>query len=130
MRGALFKPKTDRDSVGGSITLSEGFGAYSFSQTLSRQDLPDRASELSNNTTAAVTLTAAGAFRPWLSLRRRLSHAERSSIVVGQTDVPTASLQPVVNTRPRPGSACAPQLRTALAGQCVRDPALRGSTGA
>ncbi|MEO8379934.1 MAG: hypothetical protein ABI779_09765 [Acidobacteriota bacterium] len=95
---ALYMPETDRDSAGGSITLSETYGAYSFSQTLSRQDLRDRVNELSNNTTSAGTLTAAGTFLPWLSLSAFLSGTRsEGSIVIGRTDVTTASLQPAIN---------------------------------
>lgn len=91
-------PETDRSSTGGSLTWTESFGAYSFSQTLSRQDLRDRINDLSNNATSAVTFTAAGAFTPWFSLSGVVAGTRsEGSIVVGTTDVTTASLQPVLN---------------------------------
>jgi hypothetical protein len=95
---ALYMPETDRDSTGGSITWSETFGVYSFSQTFSRQDLKDRINELSNNTTSAGTLTATGMFRPWFTLSGLLSGTRsEGSIIIGRTDVTTASLQPSIN---------------------------------
>jgi hypothetical protein len=94
----LFMPETDRGSSGGSLTLTESFGVYSFSQTLSRQDLTDRINELSNNATSAVTLTASGAFARWFSLSGVVSGTRsEGSIVVGTTDVTTVSVQPVFN---------------------------------
>ena len=95
---ALYMPETDRDSTGGSITWSETFGVYSFSQTFSRQDLKDRINPLSNNKTSAGTLTANGMFRPWFSLSGLLSGTRsEGSVITGRTDVTTASLQPSIN---------------------------------
>jgi len=94
----LFMPETNRASTGASATLSQFFGQYAFSQTITRQDFRDRVNELSNQTTSGVTLTAAGTFNPVFSLAGVLSGIRNEgSVVIGTTDLVTASLQPAIN---------------------------------
>jgi len=91
----IFLPAADRNQSGGTGTLSEYFGRFNFSQTLSRQLLRDHVNDLNDQTITSGTITGAGMFSPYVNLAAVLSGTRSAgSFIVGTTNQYLASLQP------------------------------------
>ena len=91
----IFLPRADRSQSGGTGTLSEFFGRFNFSQTLSRQLLRDRVNSLNDQTITSGTVTGGGMFNPYFNLAAVLSGTRsEGSFIVGVTNQYLASLQP------------------------------------
>lgn len=94
---ALDLPGADRNQSGGTGTLSEFFGRFNFSQTVSQQILRDHANSLNDSTTTATTLTSGGQLTPHLNLSAVLSGTHTNgNPTVGKTDQYLVALQPMV----------------------------------
>lgn len=93
----LAMPRSDRTQSGQTATLSEFFGVYNFSQTLTRQLMRDHVSSLNDNTVTSATLSGGGQLRPWFNLSTALSATNsEGSAIVGTTKQYLASLQPII----------------------------------
>ncbi|HMJ87588.1 MAG TPA: hypothetical protein VK504_30630, partial [Vicinamibacterales bacterium] len=91
----IFLPRADRSQSGGTGTLSEFFGRFNFSQTLSKQLLRDRVNSLNDQTITSGTVTGGGMLSQYFNLAAVLSGTRsEGSFIVGVTNQYLASLQP------------------------------------
>jgi hypothetical protein len=94
----IFMPRADRRQSGGTGTLSEFFGRFNFSETLSHQLLRDHVNDLNDQTITSGTLTGGGFLSQYLNLAAVLSGTRSAgSFIVGTTNQWLASLQPTLS---------------------------------
>jgi len=93
----IFLPKSDRSQSGGTATLSEFFGRFNFSETLSRQLLRDHVFDLNDQTITSGTLTGGGFLNQYFNLAAVLSGTRSAgSVIIGTTNQYLALLQPTL----------------------------------
>ncbi|HEV2721692.1 MAG TPA: hypothetical protein VG323_16860 [Thermoanaerobaculia bacterium] len=90
-------PGADRVQRGATGTVTEVFGRFNFSETLSQQALHDHVSALNDQTITAATLASGGQFTDKFNLSSCLTHTRTAgSAIAGTTSQDLASLQPTL----------------------------------
>ena len=95
----IFLPRADRTQSGATGTLSEFFGRFNFSETLTHQLLRDRINDFNDQTITSATLTGGGFLSQYFNLAAVLSGTRSAGkdFIIGTTDQYLASLQPTVS---------------------------------
>ncbi len=91
-----FLPATDRQQTGLTMSLSESFGRFSFSQSLAHQQLRDQVHATAKNDTNSLSITGSGALFKNFNLSANLSAMSSEGVrrTVGKTDTYNFGLQP------------------------------------
>ena len=95
----IFLPRADRTQSGATGTLSEFFGRFNFSETLTHQLLRDRINDFNDQTITSATLTGGGFLSQYFNLAAVLSgtRSAGNDFIIGTTDQYLASLQPTIS---------------------------------
>lgn len=87
------QPRTDRQQVGGALTLTHSFGRLSISESVSHQRLDDDVRTSNTNDVTTFTLTGGGSIVKNVDLFSSATYV-RTNAVSGDGDNVTVSLQP------------------------------------
>jgi len=94
---AALLPRADRMQRGATGTVTEVYGRFNFSETMSQQALHDHVNSLSDQTITTASLAGGGQLTNFFNLSSCLTHTRtEGSPISGTTNQDLASLQPII----------------------------------